>query len=418
MFTIRFGIPLGIILVLFLRSASPSHAQSASPERSVITDSTHALKEGTVGITRKDSSIQKDSSAKAVRDSTRADTANVQKQGGIGAPFLEYSPETGLGAGLVGIYYFHLSHDSVLVKTGRPSNLAAGFTVTTKHQFTSGLGYDLYLDSDRYHLIGGFDFKRYPFNFYGVGDHSPINPIDHYTPLWIGGDAVFAVKLLNTPVGNGLNLGTELEIRHDKILSSDSGAIIQAGNVPGAKGGLTSGAGYNLSFDDRDNVYSTHSGQYAYISAMYYGTLLGSTFNFNRYTLDLRSFTPVFTTHTLAFQGIVVVVKGVEPFYEMARLGGELNLRGYYEGRLRDNNMVLLQGEYRLPVWWRFGLVGFGDIGQVAGSVTGFKADAFRYSFGAGLRVMIIPEEHLGVRLDYGIGNDSQELYFSILEAF
>jgi len=34
------------------------------------------------------------------------------------------------------------------------------------------------------------------------------------------------------------------------------------------------------------------------------------------------------------------------------------------------------------------------------------------------LRLLVVPAEHLNARVDYGIGSDSKQIYFSILEAF
>jgi outer membrane protein assembly factor BamA len=347
-----------------------------------------------------------------------SDTVATSAQGGVGTPFLKYSPETGIAGGIVGIYYFHLSKPNGTGELGRPSSLSAGFTVTAKNQFATGLDYDFYLSQDVLHITGGFDYKRYPFDFYGVGDHSPRDPTDNYTPLWRGGDIEVTTTLEKTEQGEGLGVGGEVEIRSDKVVASNDGGPIKIGDVPGAAGGLSSGVGLIVNYDTRDNIYSTLHGSYAAFNGMFYSRAFGSTFKFSRYTLDVRNFTSVFTTHTFAVQGLFVLANGLEPFYTMAGLGGEVNMRGYYEGRFRDNDMAVVQLEYRLPVWWRFGLVAFGDVGQVGRTTDDFTWNGFKYSFGAGLRVLLIEDQRLGVRLDYGIGNDSSELYFSILEAF
>ena len=356
--------------------------------------------------------------ASAQTETGSSDSSTGPRRGVVGAPFVKYAPETGLAGGVVALYYFHLTSDSADGSADRPSSISGGATYTQKKQISTGIDYDFYFASGVYHLSGGFDYKKIPFDFYGVGNRNPTDPVDSYTPLWRGGDAEFTRNFLRTSLGEGLNAGIGMEFRWDDILSSLQGKVLQSGTVAGSKGGLSAGIGMVLNLDTRDNIYSTHEGEFCDFKATFYGRAIGGSFNFNRYTLDLRKFIPLSDTHTIAFQTLEVLVKGVEPFYTMAELGGDSNLRGYFQGRQRNIDMSVLQAEYRLPLLWRFGLALFADAGEVAGALDAFRFSGIHYSAGAGIRFVVIPEEHLGVRLDYGIGSDSSELYFSILEAF
>jgi outer membrane protein assembly factor BamA len=102
----------------------------------------------------------------------------------------------------------------------------------------------------------------------------------------------------------------------------------------------------------------------------------------------------------------------------MDGLGGDQKVRGYYLLRFRDNDVGLLQAEWRFPIWWRFGGVIFADGGEVGHTLSSFSIGGIHPSAGIGLRLLVVPAEHLNARLDYGIGTDSKEIYFSILEAF
>jgi outer membrane protein assembly factor BamA len=343
-------------------------------------------------------------------------TKSESGYGFVGAPFAKYSPETGFAGGAVGLYYFRLGTDTT--GAARPSNVSGGITYTQKKQISTGIDYDFYFSGGLYHWSGGFDYKRIPFDFYGVGDANPKDPMDNYTPLWRGGDAEFTRNFVHTADGEGLNAGVAAEIRDDRILSSSPGGSIALGSVPGARGGLSSGGGIVAMYDTRDNIFSTHTGIYAKFKSMLYGHATGSSFAFNRYDIDLRKFIPVFETHTIALQALVELVRGTEPFYTMAQLGGDVNTRGYFQGRFRDNDMAVLQAEYRLPLFWRFGFAAFGSAGEVAGSLDRFNMSGVKYSIGAGIRFLVVQGERLGVRLDFGAGSDSSEVYFSILEAF
>ena len=347
------------------------------------------------------------------------------EQGIVGSPFIDYKPETSFAFGAAGLYYFHLGVDTAAenndvskARVNRPSSVSLGITYTLKHQFSTGTDYTFYFSHDNDYIFGGFDFKRIPFDFYGIGDHTPNNPIDNYTPLWRGGDILFTRNLFRTPDGEGLSAGIGTEYRYDIIQTSNPGGIIQTGNVPGAKGGLSAGWGVIVDYDTRDNVFSSHEGQYADFRTMVYSKYVGGSFNFTRLTLDARDFIPAFSTHTIALQGLVTLVNGIEPFYTMAGLGGEVLMRGIAEGRYRDNDMAVLQTEYRMPVYWRFGLVGFAGLGEVAGTVNEFNISSIKWNAGAGIRFIVSEAEHVVVRLDFGIANDSSELYLFVNEAF
>jgi outer membrane protein assembly factor BamA len=384
--------------------------------------------------------------SKSVRAQVKSDSTSVHKSsaqadstksGGIGvivAPFVQYAPETGFVGGLAWFLRFRLSGDSGHAAM-RPSSISGSGSYTQKHQISSGIYFDFYFPGDLYHWSGGIDFKRFPFDFYGVGDHTPVNPTDTYTLLWRGFHSEFTRNLNSilpvaslwdsgapTP-GAGLSMGVGIQLRSDAILSSIANGPIQGGGVPGATGGFTSGVGLIMNFDTRDNIYSPYTGEYVAITAYDFGKIFGSDFTNTRFTLDMRKYFPIFGAasplkHILAVQGLVTIVNGLEPFYAMAQLGGDQIMRGYYQGQFRDNDMVVLQTEYRFPVYWRFGLVAFGDLGEVSGRLHDLSLSGIKYTFGAGLRVSIEEDERVGVRLDYGVGDHSQGLYFSYLEAF
>jgi outer membrane translocation and assembly module TamA len=102
------------------------------------------------------------------------------------------------------------------------------------------------------------------------------------------------------------------------------------------------------------------------------------------------------------------------------QLGGDQLLRGYYGGRFRDQDLLALQAEYRMPVWWRLGAVGFVAAGQVAPKLDDLGLDRFKPAAGLGLRFLLSPEEGLNIRADYGWGFDveSSGFYLSIGEIF
>lgn len=96
-------------------------------------------------------------------------------------------------------------------------------------------------------------------------------------------------------------------------------------------------------------------------------------------------------------------------------------MRGFYDGRFRSKNQVVLQAEYRVPIAWRIGAVGFAGIGNVGDRVHNLNFQELKYSYGGGLRVALNRKERLNLRVDYGWGvgeSTSHGLYFQLGEAF
>ena len=114
---------------------------------------------------------------------------------------------------------------------------------------------------------------------------------------------------------------------------------------------------------------------------------------------------------------------GKVPFFHMGLLGGSEVMRGYFNGRFRDNHAFSTTLEYRLPIWWRFGAAAFMAVGDVAPSLDAFKPQSLKYSVGGGLRFMIDKREKINVRLDVGhtigpIGGGNTEFYITASESF
>ena len=94
-------------------------------------------------------------------------------------------------------------------------------------------------------------------------------------------------------------------------------------------------------------------------------------------------------------------------------------MRGYYLGRYRDKDMVFVQMEHRImPVWWRFGLVGFLGFGSVTDGIENFELGDLRHSVGLGIRFQFDRAARLSIRADYALGEDSSGFYLGVKEAF
>jgi outer membrane protein assembly factor BamA len=216
----------------------------------------------------------------------------------------------------------------------------------------------------------------------------------------------------------GLYLGVHYQLGHEKLLEVEKNGLLAKGNILGSAGGVVSSAGLSVNRDTRNNIFCPSSGGFYGFSVSLSGSAIGSDFDFTAYSLDLRKYFPLFSSHILALQGVMNILTGGPPFQALSELGGDSMMRGYYAGRYRDKNLLAGQVEYRIPVWWRFGLVGFAGYGDVAGKVSHFKRKDFKYSAGWGIRYLLIRDEKINLRFDFGYGKGSSEFYINISEAF
>jgi outer membrane translocation and assembly module TamA len=128
----------------------------------------------------------------------------------------------------------------------------------------------------------------------------------------------------------------------------------------------------------------------------------------------------VFKSHVLALRALGNGIGGDPPFDILPQLGGDALLRGYYQGRFRDRDLLAFQAEYRAPVWWKLGAVAFASAGQVAPDLGGLRVDAFHPAAGFGFRFLIQEAEGVRIRADFAWGFDveSSGFYINIGEAF
>jgi outer membrane protein assembly factor BamA len=174
-----------------------------------------------------------------------------------------------------------------------------------------------------------------------------------------------------------------------------------------------------MTYDSRNNAFAPDRGSMLQFYFDQFAPIFASNYLYTTYILDLRRFVRIYKDQVLALQAYGMFNNGEVPLRSLAYLGGSSLMRGYYEGRYRDKNAGVLQAEYRVPLFWRFGAVGFGDIGNVGPELKDVNLQHFKYSYGGGLRVALNQKEKLNLRLDYGLAKGgSNGFYLQLGEAF
>jgi len=310
-------------------------------------------------------------------------------------------------------YYFHGSGNDA---ASPPSTIMPAVIYTQEKQFSVEVSTDLYWDRAAYNLTGYISYRQYPDKFYGIGNNTKEEEEEDYTPQGFQLRLAFQRKSVL-----GSYVGLRSEVEYLKMLEAEKDGALDQGCIPGSEGGTVSGLGVSIKRDTRNSVFYPSSGSIYCLSMLVFAESIGSDFNFTRSRIDIRRYHELSESHILAVQAFASVLGGTVPFQRLSLLGqtGERNLmRGYYQGRYRDKNMICVQIEYRALLWWRIGAAAFAGAGDVAGGLGEFDVDRLKYSYGGGLRFQLDKREKINLRLDLGFGEGVSGLYFAIGEAF
>ncbi len=330
-----------------------------------------------------------------------------------GYPYAYYTPETQLAVGVGGIATFYTAESAVL----RPSKLTLSGYYTTNKQYKLSLGTKLFLSRNRHVLDLNGSYGFYVDKFWGVGNDTPDLGLEQYESKGWSFDTDLLVPTV-IDWGKNVRFGFIYHFRWDEITDRKDNTNLLVGGVEGSEGGTVSGLGIQWNWDSRDSVFYPTHGVYSEFSMRFQGSLLGSTYDFQYFELDLRKYLSIGEEQILAFQGLAEAAAGHPPFYELPALGGSQLLRGYFQGRYRDRLYFAFQVESRRPLWRRFGWVAFAGLGEVAHDVNDLQWNLIRYSYGIGLRWVFDKGQHVNLRGDLGIQPDGTAVYFGLEEAF
>jgi outer membrane protein assembly factor BamA len=175
--------------------------------------------------------------------------------------------------------------------------------------------------------------------------------------------------------------------------------------TPGLDGAALLGAGGSLAYDTRDSDFYPSRGSLAEFSAIVFNQTDGDDYGFTRYKLELSHCLTLFRTGRI----LAVRLSGEintrlsddkdTPFFERASLGGATDLRGYSTGRFRDKDLILLNLEYRYPIWeahldreGAMDAVVFMDVGRVFNDLQEDTFSDYKTSYGIGIRARTVEE--------------------------
>ena len=327
-------------------------------------------------------------------------------------PVIVKSPEYLWGAGVAGTFFFKLWHDS----TTRTSNLKNVSFYTLRNQLVLASDGTIYFPNEKFIMHFIASFSHFPDRFWGLGNETPSKNQEKYS---ISQFDLYPQLLRKVWSDFYLGVSYEFQNVYNFDYNRDGTSLFDLQNITGRNGGKISGAGLLFTWDSRNNAFSPSKGLYMQFFTGYYGDIFGSDFNFTIRNLDVRKYFSMPKDRVLAFQFNLISTIGDTPVRDLASIGSNSYMRGYYEGRYTDRTLIALQAEWRVPVTERWGFTTFAGVGRVAGSLNDiFQPQNLKPSIGIGLRYALRPKEKLNLRLDAGFGKQSQGTYINIGEAF
>ena len=345
-------------------------------------------------------------------------------------PVIFYQAETGFGYGLGGLLSGRFTADTLT----RPSNARVQFWTTQKKQSLLQLVHTVYTPGEKFYLNGEISAYDIALFYYGTGpeSRSADESLQAYK-LFIVNQRVqkqLAPKLFFGAQYRFTNL-SKFDIAAQTTDAQASNVFFRDPRISARERQDTrvSGLGPVISYDTRDVPLAAFKGDLLDVSATFNGTGLGSDYRFVRYQLDARHFQPILSNRTiLAVQFLGQLHTGNVPFRELAGLGANLGgtlynnanlMRGIYEQRFRDRQMVTFQAEVRQKLFWRIDAAVFGGVGNVSRFVDKFDIANTKYAGGVGIRFNFLPRDRVNLRLDYAGGTGSAPgILFAIGEAF
>ena len=337
------------------------------------------------------------------RDRTFEKGLDVTFIGGI-----SYSQATSLGFAVMAAGQYRIHKDP----NTRPSNVSLFANVTLTGSFSVGIDGNTFF-RNRAKMDYLLMFSSLPSAFWGIG----YTNCDTNSPSsFVRQRVMFNARYLH-PVADNLFAGGSVEFNFTKAKNYPESFLYPQYLPAGERTSYTTtGLGVNIEYDSRDYVTEASKGVYISLCEKIFpkglgncdGTMWSTTFTVDWYQ-------QLWNTGTLAVDLYGELRSAGTPWFMQSRLGGSYRMRGYYEGRYIDRNMVTFQVELRQRIWRRIGCVVWGGAGNVFGN------DPFRWNhtlpnYGLGLRWQF--KHKVNIRVDYGFGRNSNGFVLNINEAF
>ena len=321
-------------------------------------------------------------------------------------PVLDYSNATGFGLGVLGQVFYKVSKNDTI----SPVSSSGVFGMyTTNGTWFGAIFQRLYLNQDKWRLLAAIGA--------GTINYQYFQEIPIFGGAFVGFNtqADFALLKVERKVIGKFYAGL-LGIYANSKTVFDLPEFIPPELVTDYRS--MNSLGYTLAFDKRDNQITPYEGYNIYFRNNFYRDWIGSDNTFESYNIVYNHFFPIQSEQQIFVSRIYASIATGDVPFQGQNVVGQDDIRGYTEGKYRDNQVYAAQAEYRYRFEGRFGAVGFFGIATAIESFSNFDKAPFLPGGGVGIRYMAIPKERINIGMDFALGKDDWGIYFRIGEAF
>ena len=329
-------------------------------------------------------------------------------------PVIASSPESSIMLGGVVIRQFKPSGAG---PGTRSSNLLISAIYTFKKQNLCSFLPEIILPGETWIFSGNHYVNYFPEKFWGIGPDT--KRLDELTVLYtqINIEQAFLRRIM-------AHLYAGPQIRWSRLsgvrFTNRDAQTVKAPDVNGSYGSISSGFGFIVRWDKRNSILNPTRNHYLDLSLLFSPSFTGTNYPFTSVQIDVRKYVGLGRNGKtiLAFQNITRLTTGSPAFRDLSMIGGDVIMRGYYEGRFRDKNASQIQVEVRQNIIGRLGFTFFTGIGSVWKNFRDNAVTNFKWTSGLGLRFDLNPRDTNNLRLDFGMGSHTSGFYLMFGEAF
>jgi hypothetical protein len=327
-----------------------------------------------------------------------ANNDSTKKVSFVPIPYLNYNRTGGFEFGALPMAMYKLNSGDTI----SPPSMSGLIGMYSTEKNWVAIGFQrLYFKQDTWRAViaGGFSYTGFQFFI----DEIKSTPVDYNTAA---GFLFLKLqrKIYKRLYGGLVYVYANTDTQFSDLEKSQSTTFQSLGTI--------------ISWDSRSNVYYPMNGIESNFKWTSAAEFLGNEFVSNRIEIDHNHFLEMNNKRDVfAFR-----LKGGfglgDVAFEQQFVVGDVDIRGYTQGKYRGENIATLQGEYRWNVKDKLGLVGFGGLATVWQSINEEDNGVILPSIGAGFRYTVFPKNHMNVGLEGAVGKDDWGIYFRIGEAF
>lgn len=320
-------------------------------------------------------------------------------------PAIGYTLQTSYAAILSSNLVFYTSNTS----DSRLSVLNISPTYSVNKQFIFPVLLNIWLQGDKYNLIGDWRYMKYPQSTFGLGSNSTLsmeNPMDfNYLRIYQYLTRKISRKFT---AGLGYTIDYHWNITEEGFADGTVSDYDQYGTSPHS---TSSGIALMLCHDSRQNPVNPKQGDNIQLILRNNLKFFGSDRNWQSLLVNAAKYIPLNKrqSQTLAFWNYDwITLNGHPPYLDLPATGWDNSYntgRGFIQGRFRGNTMFYFETEYRFDITCNSVLGGvlFSNIETVS-SAPSRKLEQLQPGYGLGIRIKLNKKSNTNLAIDYGFG--------------